>query len=236
MSSLPSYKNPEFDEFAESYEEALEKGLSVTGEGKEFFAQGRVNWLARCLGCLSFAPRYVLDFGCGIGTATPFLLGLPQVGRLTGIEVSSKSLVVARRLYGSQHVDFQLCEAYKPAGQVDLAFCNGVFHHIVPSDREGAIAFLCKALRPGGLLALWENNPWNPGTRYVMRRIPFDRDAVPLSAGETRHLLRAGGFEILRTDFLFIFPRPLRWLRCLEPALSRLPLGGQYQVLGRKRT
>jgi hypothetical protein len=26
-------------------------------------------------------------------------------------------------------------------------------------------------MRPGGVVALWENNPWNPATRYVMGRI-----------------------------------------------------------------
>ena len=40
--------------------------------------------------------------------------------------------------------------------------------------------------------------------------------------------------EVLRTDFLFIFPRVLKWLRWIEPLVSRLPLGGQYLVLGRK--
>jgi hypothetical protein len=69
-----------------------------------------------------------------------------------------------------------------------------------------------------------------------MRRIPFDRDAVPLPASETRRLLHMRGFEVLRIDFLFIFPRTLRWFRSLEPTLSRLPLGGQYQVLARKKT
>ncbi len=62
----------------------------------------------------------------------------------------------------------------------------------------------------------------------------FDRDAITPSYGEARRLLASGGFEILRTDFLFIFPRQLKWLRGLERPLCRLPLGGQYQVLCRK--
>jgi hypothetical protein len=44
-------------------------------------------------------------------------------------------------------------------------------------------------------------------------------------------LLRAGGFEILRTDFRFIFPRALRALRKIEDLVSRAPLGTQYQIL-----
>ena len=67
-----------------------------------------------------------------------------------------------------------------------------------------------------------------------MNRIPFDRDAVTLTRGQARQLLRAGGFDLLRTDFLFIFPRVLRWFRGLEPFMSRWPLGAQYQVLARK--
>jgi hypothetical protein len=68
-----------------------------------------------------------------------------------------------------------------------------------------------------------------------MSRIPFDRDAITLTAGEARRLLRGAGFEIVRTDFLFIFPRVLSWCRGLEPLVARLPLGAQYQVLCRKR-
>jgi hypothetical protein len=88
---------------------------------------------------------------------------------------------------------------------------------------------------PGGVFALWENNPWNPGTRYIMSRVPFDKDAITMTPPETRRLLRATGFEIVRTDFLFVFPHLLRVLRPLERLLARLPLGGQYLVLARKR-
>jgi SAM-dependent methyltransferase len=127
-----------------------------------------------------------------------------------------------------------LLSQYQPSEQIDLAFCNGVFHHIPLNERPAAVNFVHRSMRPGGLFALWENNPWNPGTRYVMSRVPFDRDAITLTPPEARRLVQAGGFEILRTDFLFIFPRVLRWFRGLESLVSRLPLGAQYQVLCRK--
>jgi SAM-dependent methyltransferase len=115
-----------------------------------------------------------------------------------------------------------------------LVYCNGVFHHIPPTERAQAVNYIWRSLRPGGLFALWENNPWNPGTRYVMSRIPFDRDAITLSPPEAGSLLRRGGFHVLRTDSLFLFPKLLKCLRWIEPFLSRMPLGGQYQVLCRK--
>jgi SAM-dependent methyltransferase len=141
---------------------------------------------------------------------------------------------VAKQLDGSGKTQFLLFNEYYPDGRIDLAFCNGVFHHIPPDKRAAALAYVYRSLRPGGLFAFWENNPWNPGTRYVMSRIPFDRDAITLTPAEARRLLRSGGFDILQTDFLFIFPRALRWLRGLEPLMSRLPLGAQYQVICRK--
>lgn len=234
MNQSPSYHNPEFDAFAENYEEALEKGIAISGEPKEYFARGRVDRLAEIFRALNFTPRRAMDFGCGTGTATPYLLGLPGLQELLGVEVSPKSLEVARRLHGGPSVQFRLCNDYRPAGELDFVFCNGVFHHIPPGERAKALEYLFKSLRPGGLFALWENNPWNPGTRYVMSRIPFDRDALMISARESVVMLKQAGFEIVRTDFLFFFPHILRGLRWLDPLLRQFPLGAQYLVLARR--
>lgn len=67
-----------------------------------------------------------------------------------------------------------------------------------------------------------------------MKRVPFDRDAIMLSAPEARRMLSDAGFEIIGTDFLFIFPAFLSAMRFVERPLSKLPIGGQFQVLARK--
>jgi hypothetical protein len=67
-----------------------------------------------------------------------------------------------------------------------------------------------------------------------MKSTPFDRDAIPLSPLKGRKLLQDGGFKVLRTDFMFIFPRSMKALRKLEPFLCRMPIGAQSQILGRK--
>ena len=225
---------PGFDAYASEYDAALAEGLSVSGESKDFFAQGRVEHLAGRLSELQFRPGSIMDFGCGTGTNTPFLLKLNGVTSLLGVDVSESSLTIARRAIPDKRADFSVLDQYRPDGHYDLVFTNGVFHHIPPAERAGAMDYIFRALRPGGFLAFWENNPWNPGTRYVMSRIPFDRDAITLSAREAHGLVHAGGFDVSRTDFLFIFPKMLGFLRTLEPMLSGLPLGAQYQLLCRK--
>ena len=223
-----------FDTYADDYDAALAEGLSASGESRDYFARERLRWLTGQLSGRGVQPRTVLDFGCGVGAATPFWREFFPEAALLGVDVSARSLEVARRQYGSAEAQFQTLAERVPDGSRDLAFCNGVFHHIPPAGRAAALAYVHGSLAPGGLFAFWENNPWNPGTRYIMHRIPFDRDAVLISPPHARHLLTAAGFQILRTDFLFLFPRSLSALRPLEPPLSRLPLGAQYQVLCRR--
>jgi SAM-dependent methyltransferase len=232
--SIPANR-PTFDDFAVNYDEALAQGISVSGETKDYFAQGRVSWLARRLTELDEHPQHILDYGCGTGTGTRFLVEQYPSATVLGLDISPYSLEIGRRLHASSRVQFDLTHEYQPAGEMDIAFCNGVFHHIPLDERAKAVQLVWSSLRPGGLFSFWENNPWNPGTRYVMSRIPFDRDAIPLSPPVARRLLGGGGFEVLRTDYLFVFPRSLKILRKLEPSLVSLPFGAQYLVLCRKR-
>ena len=224
----------DFDRYATSYDHDLARGLAVTGENREYFARRRIEWLRRCLDELNLAAGNVIEFGCGTGSNVPFLLEVVGATSVTGIDTSERSLQVAQETHNSPRARFLHPNEFKPRGDADLIFCNGVFHHIPLGDRQATALYLMRCLREGGSLALWENNPWNPGTRYVMSRVSFDHDAITLSSPESRRLVRAAGFDVLRTDFLFIFPRFLRWLRTLEPRLSSLPIGGQYQLLCRK--
>jgi trans-aconitate methyltransferase len=224
----------EFDRHAATYDEELARGIRLSGESQEYFAAGRVAWLGACLARLGVRPQRLLDFGCGTGASAPYLTGLLPDCALVGVDVSEACVVEARRRHGSGRVSFQLAGDGLGASEFDLAFCNGVFHHIAPAERAHWLGVLQAALRAGGLLALWENNPWNPGTRLVMKRIPLDREAVTLSARAARRLVQRAGFGVLAVDFHFYFPRWLRWLRGLEGALTRWPFGAQYQVLARK--
>ncbi len=223
-----------FDSFADNYDAALARGLSATGEDKDYFARQRLLWLAGCLKKLGRKANRVLDFGCGTGSATPHVFEALGADSVVGVDVSEKSLEIAARQYGSARARFCLLDDYPPNGQADVAFCNGVFHHVPLDDRLNKARYVHGALQAGGIFAFWENSPWNPGTRYVMWKIPFDRDAIMLSPPQARRLLRSAGFEVIFTDFLFIFPKALGFLRWMEPMASKLPLGGQYQVLCRK--
>ena len=228
------HADPEFDQYANDYEALVERSLAASGEGPAYFARRRAEFLTNQLSRLGVRPERVLDFGCGTGGAVPHLLEVLRPAGVVGVDPSAKSLEVARKRHGAANVTFHLPSDSPPTGDIDVAYCNGVFHHIPPRQRAEAVDYVYRSLRPGGVFSFWEHNPFNPGTRYSMYRCPFDEDAVTLTAGQARRLLRAAGFRVLRTDYLFIFPRFLKALRGLEAVVTKLPLGGQYEILCRK--
>ena len=224
----------EFDRFARSYERDLAQSLAVTGESREFYAQKRIDWTAHCVARLGHSARQILDYGCGDGANAPLLAARFVADRVLGVDVSAESIAVARQKNSSRGLQFLSTTEWTPDATIDLAFTNGVFHHIPPAERTAALGVIRRAMRPDGLFAFWENNPWNPGTQYVMSRCAFDEHAIKISPKEAKRLLSNAGFKVLRTDSLFYFPRHVSFLRPAEAWLRSLPLGGQYLVLCRK--
>jgi SAM-dependent methyltransferase len=218
-----------FDRAAE-YEAMLNQGIGLSGENQEFFIVGRIQDLRSQV---PSAPHRILDFGCGTGKACAHLAEVFPKAQVVGADLSDDALRYAKTTFGSDRVAFANIGDLPQLERFDLCYINGVFHHILPEERQQTLTMIRDLLRPGAHLALFENNPWNPGTRMVMRRIPFDRDTIPPSYLETRRRVRAAGFEVNGTRFLFYMPKALAPLRFVEPMFVNVPLGAQYYVLAR---
>jgi SAM-dependent methyltransferase len=223
-----------FDKSKE-YDEMLNKGISLSGEDKYFFIHGRFKDLAKNLSG-KLEVKSILDFGCGIGDATVLLKQYFPNASVVGTDTADEALSYARiKNSDNGKITYTELKSFNTKDTFDLCFVNGVFHHIPLEQRAGALKLIYDALVPGGILALFENNPINPGTRMVMKRIPFDRDAIVLYPTETKNLLRTGGFKLIYPPrFLFYFPSLLAFLRPLEKALVRLPFGAQYYFIVKK--
>jgi SAM-dependent methyltransferase len=224
-------KNNKFHISGNEYDDMLHKGIRLSGESKRFFMTGRIEDLCEQLPH-NYAPTRILDFGCGIGDSTQFLAETFPMAEVIGIDMAEDLVAFARQTHGSERVSFTLMRDYQSIELFDLCYVNGVFHHIHPTERVAALTTIKNVLVPGGYFAFFENNPWNPGTRLVMKRIPFDHNAQPLSSRAARRLLVETGFKCLgRTRFLFCFPRSLAFLRFCERWLVHFPLGAQYWLL-----
>src|SRR5262245_55327191 len=171
-----------FDSHADDYEAQLMCGLNVSGEPKEFFAQGRIGFLRRWWQRKrpSRAALYHRVRVRHRRDVTALLAKVFPAAQVEAFDPSPRCVERASARYASDRVRFELLRAFearvpKPA---DLVHLNGVVHHVLPAGRPDLFRAVAASVAPGGVVALFENNPLNPGTHIVMARIAFDRDAV----------------------------------------------------------
>ena len=149
--------------------------------------------------------------------------------------MSQKSLDIAQRRFpGLATPTVYDGEAMPVApGSVDLIFSACVFHHIPAEQHVRLFGELKAALRPEGRMAIFEHNPVNPVTRYIVATCPFDENAVLIPAQVLKSRQKEAGFAKVEVRYTAFFPRPLAALRSLERLMTALPLGAQYFTFAR---
>ena len=103
----------------------------------------------------------------------------------------------------------------------DLVTAACVYHHVRASERLRLTQSVHNSLRPGGLFAIFEHNPWNPVTRAIVRRSPIDVNAILLYPSESVALLKEAGFVRISLQYFLLVPETAaakmawveRWLR-----------------------
>lgn len=142
----PDFDNPSFFFRLEDKLKALFGGTFYRPFIKDFELKGN---------------EHVLDFGCGGGVESRFLLEyLGEGGRLTCIDLSDYWIKRAKeRLKKYSNVVCIQGDIRKlgiPDNSFDVVFAIHVIHDISPSDRQSTIDALAQKLRPGCLFHIWE--------------------------------------------------------------------------------
>jgi SAM-dependent methyltransferase len=228
----------EFDRFATEYETTLERHTRIGGEETSYFASYKVQAVRDAVALRGETGKIrILDFGCGVGQATPFFKQYFPQAELLGADVSSDSIVVAQQRNGSL-AHYTLFGEDDPLpyedGSVDIAITACVLHHIPHAHHPRVLRDIWRVLRPGGFFFVFEHNPLNPTTVKIVNQCPFDKNAVLIRAGVMKRRMTAAGFEKVRVRYCLFIPGWLRWLRPIESALTWCPAGAQYFVVGCK--
>lgn len=220
----------EFDEHAARYTESLDKCVAFTGGDSAEWARYKAVYLRAYLG-RDYAGK-ILDYGCGVGLLSGAMLEEMPRARVEGFDVSTASTEkIAPEL--KARAAFTTDPAKVGRGY-DLIVLANVLHHIEPALRAGVMADLAARLAPGGRVAVFEHNPYNPVTRWIVANCEFDGDAVMLTRRETLGLLRGAGLGEFGGGYIAFLPGFLARLRLLEAGLAWLPLGAQHATFGRK--
>jgi len=226
-----------FDDYSESYSNVLNQGLvSLAGDTLDYYAKMRMESVKNYTQHLDKKIDSIIEWGCGIGNNIVFLKRYFPDSQITGLDISEASLAIARKRFRNDPlVKFELVPNQNIDDQVDLIFINGVLHHIPAEEHSRCCLKLIQdRLKPGALLTLFENNPFNPGTQLIMKMVPFDKDAVMINPYRLLKKVCSHEFKMVKVKFYFIFPKILRFFRFMEPYFENFPIGAQYCIFAFK--
>lgn len=206
----------------------VNQSLPVSGIDVDFFTEGKISFLAELIAPLK-NPLKLLDVGCGVAEAHSFIMNLDKDIEITGIDISKESLKIAKKrhkknsydLYNGKQIPFK-----DESFHIVMTSC--VMHHVPPQQWQEFINEMFRVLKKGGVLAIFEHNPFNPLTRIAVNRCPFDEDAVLLRADKVEGMLKRQKDITIKTDYLFFTPFKNRLFRKMDQLLSWCPLGAQY--------
>ncbi|WOF73263.1 methyltransferase domain-containing protein [Parvibaculaceae bacterium PLY_AMNH_Bact1] len=225
----------DFDRVTQDYSQTINDAISFGGSEHSFYIDVKRRHILRLveeeLG--SPATQNVLDLGCGIGAYHAGLEGCFR--QLHGAEISAKSLSVAKELHPwVQYAHYDGRTLPYPDGQFSVVFAVCVMHHVPPPQWTEFIDEIHRVLVDGGMALIFEHNPYNPATQYVVKSCDIDKDAVLLKPAHLRKMFRDSHFQDVRTRTIISVPPKGGLLSKLDTWLGALPFGAQYYLSARK--
>lgn len=234
---------PEFDRIAEGYHAGFDDPVKkMLGESARSFLAPKIKLLTQALRRarpdLLSRPEALLDFGCGAGDFLNELSEAFPLWTLEGCDVSPGMLTEARKRLGAKAEKiklWQITDGFLPTSTYDVITVVCVLHHMLPEMWSDSLKNVTAALKPGGLLAIFEHNPWNPITRWMVSRTEVDRNAQLLSVPTLKRNIPIREFKSVELKNFLFFPPRLDFLMPCEMRLSGIPVGGQYALFGWKK-
>lgn len=236
MTSIPvrpkdnkEISNINFDGFSQTYREVLRSCLKGVGKNDSLFDILKVDYVKMWV--IKDDKSYeILDFGCGIGKLAGFLAKNFQRSSVFGYDISKESLCVARKENAAIKNAFFL-DTLSEEHRYDIIIAANVFHHIIPDEHINTLTKIKSLLKPGGRIVIFEHNPLNPLTRYIVKICPFDTGARLIRRHKLIKEIELCGLKIELKHYTLFFPWLSKVFRKIEHLLRHIPAGAQYLLV-----
>lgn len=195
-----------FDDFAADYRHIHNRNIQVLGGDSYYFARAKV----RHVRDRELDPVLnILDIGCGDGTTAFCMAALFPGCLITGIDVSAESIDMAikKEIQGAVFSTYNGLAVPFTDGCFDLVFIAGVLHHVDEVVQTSILQEAFRVLKKQGRIYIFEHNPYNPATRYLVKTCVFDRHASLLKSGAVKKLLLSAGFSSMQNRYITFFPQ-----------------------------
>lgn len=221
-----------FDEFAKDYRDTHDKSVEMSGADSDYFSEYKIIELLKHEDAAKSLK--ILDFGCGDGNSSKYILKHFSNATIYGIDVSEESIAQANQK-GLNNVIFKSFNGINipfEDNEFDLVFTSMVFHHIEHRLHQGILKEIYRVLKVGGRFYNFEHNPNNPLTRKVVRECPFDEDAVLLKPSYHKSIIANSDLNLVKLSYTLFLPRHklFKPFLTIEKLLSWCPIGAQYYI------
>ena len=226
----------DFNRYSSTYRSEVDKSLSGLGADSDHILKVKADHFIQTLRDhfkTGLESLNVLDVGCGIGLMDQFWNS--TLPRLQGIDISSDSIKIAQQnnpglvyqTYNGKAIPYE-------NNSFDALVLVCVLHHVPEEEWQGFFNELHRVVKPGGLISVYEHNPYNPITQWIVSRCEFDDDAVLLTPQKTKKLAKNTKLSVQLLYSILFFPWRAQVFRKIERWIRWIPLGAQYVAVFKK--
>jgi 2-polyprenyl-3-methyl-5-hydroxy-6-metoxy-1,4-benzoquinol methylase len=224
----------DFNDYKNSYVKTIENSLQFSGKEHDFFIKIKAEFLQDIIkqNLPDVAEPYLLDIGCGHGLIHKHLKDASL--NIVGVEMADEVLQLAKQ--SNPEVSYFNHDGKVlpfASQQFDVAITICVMHHVPHIEWLSFLQEMKRVVKPGGIAIIFEHNPYNPVTRYIVANNVMDKDAVLLSSLKLKKLMHVAGFGAVECRNILFTPFAHGIFRWLDKVLGRLPFGAQYYSIGR---
>ncbi len=228
----------EFDNFADDYNELLQKSISASGYEASYFDEHKIrtvfdDYVADQT--IKTKNIQIMNFGCGVGKSERFINCYFPDCSICSVDISEKSITVAKeknkQFTNIQFITFHDVQELASLNQrFDIIFVANVFHHIPEELHIKTLKQLRMLLSSKGYLYVFEHNPKNPLTRKVFKTCEFDVGCKMIKPSLFMQMCSEAGYSLVNKKYVLFFPKAFSFLGAIEKYLKWCPWGAQYYV------
>lgn len=221
-----------FDERKNDYSDIMGRSLRFTGKNHDYFTRGKASIIQKIVHeelRQEIRSRVrVLDIGCGHGFIHHYL----QDYDITGLDTAGSVLELAQ--HANNGVNYVHCDGGDlpfQSGSFDVILMICVIHHVAKEEWSYFLKEVRRVLGLSGFVIIFEHNPFNPITRYIVKKNPLDVGANLISSSCLREQLFDTGFAGVKSRYISLTPFALPIFGAVEKMLNKIPLGAQYYTI-----
>lgn len=224
-----------FNAAKNTYRDSIEQSIAFAGKGHDFYTAVKADYLRDIvrLELPKIRVPYLLDVGCGHGFIHTHLKQFDY--DIVGVDVATEVIPLAQALNPEvtyHGFDGKILPFEDNVFDVVMTIC--VLHHVPPKQWVEFLFEMHRVLKPGGIVVVFEHNPFNPLTRYVVANSELDEDAILLSISTLREQMTTAQFSDLRARSILFTPFTNSVFLAIDRMLGWCPLGAQYYIVGKK--